>query len=77
MIHCRTITHMLINQEMVDVAPPSGPTHETARNFVICCQHGDWSGFLSWREAIDRLAPLNRQARQVAHPDGYYWIEER
>jgi hypothetical protein len=73
----RTITHMLIGQKMVVVAPPSGPLHDGARNFVVCCQHGDWTGFLNWQEVLTRIPVMEAHAARTERSDGYFWIEER
>ena len=76
-LQAKTITHMLIDGKMVDVAPPSGPIHEQASNFVICCQHGDWSGFLTWPQIQQRIPVMESHSVRTSRPDGYFWIEER
>jgi len=76
-LQARTITHMLIDGKMAVVAPPSGPLHDTAKNFVVCCQYGDWSGFLTWPEIIARIPVMESHAVRTDRPDGYFWIEER
>jgi len=42
-------------------------------NFVICCVHGDWSGFRTLAECQRQFPELEARNK----PDGYFWVEER
>jgi hypothetical protein len=49
-------------------------TAEERRNFLIVCQYGDWSGFLSLAQAVQRL---ENELEKTIRPDGFFWIAER
>lgn len=46
------------------------PARAARPNFVIVCDHGDWSGFRT-------LAACLAQVMEYGRPVGYYRIEER
>ena len=41
-------------------------------NFLIVCDHGDWSGFMPLKEALRKLDLLSQQK-----PDKYFAVVER
>jgi hypothetical protein len=45
---------------------------EENNNFIIICDHGDWSGFMPLREALRKLDQLSTKS-----PDKYYAVVER
>lgn len=49
---------------------PKFPNH---RNFVICCEYGDWSGFRTLEDCRKQYSELESYNR----PQGYFWTEER
>jgi hypothetical protein len=41
-------------------------------NFVICCDHGDWSGFRTLAECEAQFAEI-----ESSRPHSDFWVEER
>lgn len=64
------VIYELVNGKMTKVAEP---LYTDRINFVICCFHGDWSGFRTLAECQKQFPELESKGR----PDGYYWVEER
>jgi hypothetical protein len=56
--------------KMMATAQPKQPDKA---NFVICCDHGDWSGFRTLDECKAQFSELENMGR----PNFFYWVEER
>lgn len=67
----RYIVAMLLNGKMQETK--SLPKKPERANFVIVCEHGDWSGFRTLAECQAQYGELTAKGK----PDGYYWVEER
>lgn len=65
----RTIA-MMIGGKWQDGDKPNNPN---SNNFLVVCERGDWSGFMSLSAAKAKEESLAKMGR----PDGYFWIEER
>ena len=68
----RHIVSMLFKGKMISYKSPRNPLRA---NFVICCPHGDWSGFRTLAECQAQYAELESYA--AANPERDYWVEER
>jgi len=61
---------ILVNGKMTSVGNPGKPERA---NFVICCEHGDWSGFRTLADCVKQFPELESKGKH----NGYYWVEER
>ena len=64
------VIYALIGGHMAKVGSPQLPEH---RNFVIVCDHGDWSGFRTLAECEVQFPTLESAGKH----DGYYEVVER
>lgn len=64
------VIFQLAATKMVQVNDAHSPA---SRNFVIVCDRGNWSGFLTLEECKERFEGLEAMGR----PPGYFWVEER
>jgi len=55
----RTI-YALINRKMAKIEEPKDPE---ARNFVIVCEYGDWSGYRTLDKCIEQFPELESKNR--------------
>ncbi len=73
------VLYTLHQSKMVQVGQPTpikGLTNKEVAekaNFVIVCEHGDWSGFRTLQGCINQFDELEASGRK----DGYYWVVER
>jgi hypothetical protein len=61
---------VLFGGKWQEMAKPRNPNN---RNFVIVCDNGDWSGFMTLESAKAKESELAEMKR----PNGYFWVEER
>lgn len=52
-------------------------TSKEHRNFLITCEYGDWSPFLTWKEVEERITIIERDYLPGMKPNFFFKVVER
>lgn len=68
---------MYVNGVFVDVPNSKIITSKGHQNFLITCEYGDWSPFLTWEETVVRVHRLEKDYPPGAKPNFFFRVVER